>query len=133
MASRRRNIRGRTPEGDVQSSILALLEVERIWFRRMQSRAFKVPGKGGKERLMFVGSVGMADVLATPLVSAENAAGQRYKWPVMLWIEVKAGKNGQSPEQKDFEAEVVNAGHEYIVARSIDDVRDWLKENEVSR
>lgn len=114
-----------TPEGAIQSSILEYLSIEKIWHCRMQSRTFQVPGKGGKLRPMFVGTVGMADILAIPKV--QNG----YVWGVLetivLWIECKAGKGRQSAAQKEFEDEVCKAGHYYLVAHSIDDVRDWLK------
>lgn len=103
--------------------------MERIWHCRMQSRALQVPGKGGKLRPMFFGTVGMADILATPLVERENGACQRYTEPVMLWIECKAEDGRQTAAQKEFEREVTEADHHYIVARSIDDVQAWLKTN----
>jgi hypothetical protein len=126
MTARRRNYRG-TPEGAVQGSVLELLVVERIWHRRMQSRTLQVEGKGGRARPMFFGSVGMADILATPLVERENGACQCSMEPAVLWIECKAEDGRQSPAQKEFEAEVTAEGHHYLVARSIEDVRVGLK------
>lgn len=132
MTTRRQNYRG-TPEGAVQGSVLALLAVERIWCCRMQSRTLQVPGRGGRMRPMFFGSVGMADILATPLMERENGACEQYTEPAILWIECKAENGRQSEAQKTFEREVTEAGRHYLVARSIDDVRKWLKENAARR
>jgi len=60
-------------------------------------------------RVLRFGVKGMADILAFP-------EGRT------LWIEVKAEKGKQSPFQKSFEAQVIEAGHTYIVARSVEDV-----------
>lgn len=108
-----------TPEGAVQNAILEYLTIEKIWHCRMQSRTFQVPGVGGKTRPMFVGTVGMADILAMPRLRSGH--------PAALWIECKAERGRQSAAQKEFEAEVMAAGHYYLLARSIDDVRDWIK------
>jgi len=45
------------------------------------------------------------------------------------YLELKAGKEGwQSPEQKQFEADVTAAGARYALARTIDDALTVLKE-----
>ena len=77
-----------------------------------------VPGTGGKTRPMFVGEVGMADLLATPEV---------FGRPTLLWVECKAGRGKQSPAQRAFQERVEAFGHSYIVAYSSQDVLDWLK------
>lgn len=99
-----------TPEGSVQKAVMDLLAAERIFAIRMNTGAFK----DGK-RLVRFGLKGMADILAFP---------RRHP----LWIECKAPNGQQSPEQKSFQELVVGHGHFYIVARSSDDVLEWLKE-----
>jgi hypothetical protein len=126
MTTRCRAYKG-TPEGSVLASILEYLAVERIWAVRMQSGALPITGKGGKIRPMRFGTPGMGDILATPMVECENGACQRYKMPVVLWIECKAADGRQSEAQKSFASQARAAGHEYLVARSIEDVREYLK------
>ena len=43
-----------------------------------------------------------------------------------LGIEVKTGKNRQSKQQKSFQAIVARLGGHYLVARSVEDVDNWL-------
>lgn len=45
---------------------------------------------------------------------------------VVVFIEVKKEKGFQSPYQKIFEAEIKIHGGNYFVARSINDVREYL-------
>jgi hypothetical protein len=119
MRARRRAYKG-TPEGAVLASVLEYLAAERIWHRRNNTRVVDVAGKGGRTRPMFFGTAGMADVLATPWLRGANG-------PSPLWIECKSSDGRQSEAQREFELEVTEAGHDYLVARSIDDVREWLE------
>ena len=49
---------------------------------------------------------------------------------VVLWIEVKKTRAGkQSDEQIAFADMVRSLGHYYLLARSVDDVEEWLKEH----
>jgi hypothetical protein len=90
-----------------------LLTAERIWWVRMNSRTVRMPGANGKDRPVFFGLPGMADILATPVIKGVAR---------ILWIETKAGKGKQRPDQINFEQWVKEAGHSYIVAYSSDDV-----------
>jgi hypothetical protein len=65
------------------------------------------------------GVKGMADILAFG-----NTRMPRV--PSVIWIECKADGGRQTPEQKSFEAQVREAGHAYVVARSIEDVAVYL-------
>jgi hypothetical protein len=47
-----------------------------------------------------------------------------------LFIEVKAPKGYQSPNQKEFEIRVKKLGYEYKIVRSVDDLIQVLKEYE---
>ena len=50
-----------------------------------------------------------------------------------LWIEVKAPRGKQSPEQAKFGCAVLAHGGEYIVAKSVDDVERYLAETKLSK
>lgn len=129
--------RNPTPEGCIQRAVLDLLTVTRVWHVRLNSRTVMMPGRGGKTRPVFFGAPGMADILAMPMrrfseAEAEMsfAAGASAVMP--LWIECKAEKGKQSDQQKEFERSVIEAGQSYIVARSSDDVLEWMKKNGAS-
>lgn len=52
-------------------------------------------------------------------------------WPValgvdVLWIELKAGKGRQSPDQLAFADQATRAGCGYVVCRSVDEVLEGL-------
>lgn len=96
------------PEAGVQRAILDLLAAERILAFRMNSGVMRI----GRRFVRF-GVPGMADVLAFP--------------GCVLWIEAKAAEGRQSAEQASFQRQVEREGHSYIVARSSDDVLQWLK------
>ena len=112
-----------TPENAVKRAVTDLLSAKHIWWVRMNSRTVHLPGAGGKDRPVFFGQPGMADILATPEIRGSIR---------VLWIETKAGKGKQSPDQADFEEWVLYAGHSYLVARSSDDVLAWLHGEEAS-
>lgn len=116
----------KTPEGYVQSAILEYLAIEKVWHVRLNSRTVRLPGRGGKERPVFFGSPGMADILATPTIVV-GSAGDDYTAPLPLWIECKGPNGKQTPDQKLFEESVIGAGHFYLLARGLDDVREWLQ------
>jgi hypothetical protein len=48
--------------------------------------------------------------------------------PKVLWIEVKSLTGSQTPEQRSFEEQVTAEGHGYLVARSLEDVLEYLGE-----
>jgi hypothetical protein len=78
----------------------------------------------GKARFLRFGTPGMADILATP-ITWNKVGGTLH----VLWIEVKAPTGKQSQAQNNFQEEVTSEAHSYLLARSIDDVEKWLKEN----
>ncbi len=110
------------PEQAVQRAITDLLTVERVWWRRMQSGMLPGFAQGGKRRPIRVGTPGMADILCTPRVAVSK--GQL----VILWVEAKSPVGKQSNVQREFQVEVEAEGHFYLLARSSDDVKAWLKE-----
>ena len=46
----------------------------------------------------------------------------------VVWIEVKTPKGILSDRQKKFRKEITEAGGEYIISRSLDDIMAWEKE-----
>ncbi|HEX3985792.1 MAG TPA: hypothetical protein VHX13_04200 [Acidobacteriaceae bacterium] len=119
----------KTPEGYVQSAILELLQLEHIWHVRLNSRTVHLPGWNGKMRPVYFGSPGMADILATPIVGTHTIGAAPLLFPGILWIECKAPDGKQSPAQKLFEAAAREAGHHYLRARGVDELREWLQEH----
>ena len=108
---------------------------------RMQSRVFTVPGRGGKNRPMFVGQWrddlgvihhgGMADLLLHPRIW--QARGEP-SIPVPLWVEAKSGSGELEPEQVAFARHVMENGGFYLVAKdSADEVLAWFKAQGVAR
>jgi len=107
-----------TPEGCVLKAIQDLLAAERIFYGRLNTSAPRrikgvyVPAPHGF-------GLGTADILAFPP-------------PYILWIEAKATKNVQSELQKEFQRRVEKIpAHYYLLARSSDDVWDWLRAHRV--
>lgn len=109
-------------ENDIQRAILDYLAAEHVLAFRMQVGAFSSEYKG-KTRFMRVGTPGMADILAFPLHPDDWSVMQ----PHPLWIEVKIEKGKQSDLQKSFQEQVEREGHRYIIARSIEDVKEALR------
>lgn len=58
----------------------------------------------------------------TPGIADLFVAGRGYN----AWIECKAGYNKQSKEQEEFQREVEAHGGMYVLARSEQDVADWI-------
>lgn len=109
-----------TPEGAVLDAVLGYLQAERVPAWRLNTGAVKLD-----KRFVRFGVPGFADILALPTVSG-LFKGFRCKWTTALFIEVKAPKGKQSAEQKSFQRQVEDAGAEYLLARSVDDVEAWL-------
>ena len=116
-----------TPEGFILDAILDYLAADRVVAWRMNTGALKVDN-----RFIRFGVPGFADILAIPTVSG-NFKGIPCSWTVPLFIEVKAEKGRQSAEQKSFEAQVKDAGAEYLLARSVEDVQAWMRKNGVRK
>jgi hypothetical protein len=112
-------VRNATPESCVLHACLDLLAIEQIWHVRLNTGSFALEDKG-KRRFFRAGVKGMADILATPLVQRIAVV------PVVLWIEVKSDTGRQRPDQRSFQQAVEQAGHFYLLARSSDDIVNWL-------
>lgn len=103
-------------ESQIQKAILEWLAAKHILAFRMNTGAMAAEYKG-KQRFMRFGVAGMADILAFQ---------DGIRGIVPTWIEVKTATGRQSEMQKSFEAQVREHGHYYFVARSIEDVMEWL-------
>ena len=108
-----------TPEGEILKGILDYLAAVKVWAMRINTGAVVSEYKG-KTRFHRYGRPGCADILATTFNMCE-CGGQGFVR--VIWIEVKTATGKQSDAQLEFQKEVENEGHTYIVARSIDDVR----------
>lgn len=100
-------------ETDLKREIGHLLDLYGVLWRRLNSGRTRV--RGGWMRHCPAGT---ADLVAFPV---------RKQVPLVLWIETKKPKETQSPDQVKFQADVESRGMSYIVARSLDDVTDWLR------
>jgi hypothetical protein len=100
----------RTTEADTQRAILQYLALKKIWHRRFNVGAARLPGKGGRERLVQFGSPGLPDIMARTARS-------------IIWIEVKSSIGTQSDAQRAWQEDAEAFGDTYILARSLDDVR----------
>jgi len=109
-------------EGDVQRSVIELLKRVSILAFRMNSGAFSFEHKG-KKRFFRAGCPGMADILAFPKVDG---------YPQPLWIEIKSSHGCQTREQELFQRLVESDGHTYLLARSAQEVYEWVKEHFVA-
>lgn len=105
-------------EADTQKAILDWLAVKQIYALRLNTG---IGFQGGRPVRAHSGGAGVADILAFIDVLLDvNGRPRHASWP--LWIEVKSFRGIQSPEQQSFEAKVRGEGHEYIVARDLDEV-----------
>lgn len=95
-------------EKDIQRTIIEYLGYKKVFHYRNNSRAIKLPRRGG-EGLYFFGTPGSPDVVAV-------IKGQ------YVGIEVKTDKGHQSPIQEQFQERLEKAGGRYILARSVDDI-----------
>jgi len=127
------------PEALTQDLILAWLAAEHILAFRMNSGA-TVVGETATTRRRFIayGVKGMGDILCFPdrcRFCRKHHRRDEVKYcgscnlrPKVLWIEVKSKTGSQTPEQRSFEEQVKAEGHGYLIARSLEDVLEYLGE-----
>lgn len=100
------------PEARVQQQILSYLRLNRIFhWRSNTGRAVMVTN--GRKRFVSFGILGQPDILA--------CVRGRF-----VGIECKAPKGIQSPHQKIFQQKLEEAGGVYVLARSVEDVKEVL-------
>lgn len=98
-------------ETSIQSSICEYLARRRHFFHRVNQIPVYDSKRGAYRAWPKYSLKGFPDIIV-----------MWHGFPVFL--EVKAPKGKQSPEQKEFEARCDEQGIEYHVVRSIDDVRE---------
>jgi len=103
--------RARPLEADIQKRILAFLRREGVFHWRQNVGGFQ--DRTG--RWVSFGVLGLADI-----IGIEPGTGR------FLAIEVKRRGEGQTARQRRFQERVEAAGGLYILARSVDDVREKL-------
>lgn len=103
------------PERALQNNVLAMLRYRGIF-------AFHIPNHGlfnpKARRYNFVDVYHVAGI---PDLAVALPKGR------ILWVELKAPKGTQSEAQKVVEARLRALGHEYILARRVEDVSDALR------
>ena len=104
-------------ESEIQKAILDYLALKKIWHMRLNTGAMSGSHKGKRWFVKF-GKPGMADILATIVV---NGILRVY------WIEVKRPGGKQSAAQLEFQAEVYEQGHNYLVVESLEQFMVWFK------
>jgi hypothetical protein len=108
-------------EAELLRAVLDWLQAERIFSLRMNTGAVKADG-----RFFRFGTPGCADVLAFPkttcVVSTGGGRHPSFEYTTPVWIETKTAKGQQSMLQKSFEEKVLSEGHQYVLARSLNDV-----------
>jgi hypothetical protein len=112
-------MRLKATESETQKAILDLLAVSGIFGFRLNTAAVKT---GGRFFYCHTLGRGAADILAFPSVGSGH-----YR---ILWIETKSSVGRQQPEQVSFQEDVERRGHSYLLARSVDDVIQWMTENQ---
>jgi hypothetical protein len=95
-------------EAPIKLEIQQWLQEAGYFWLRLQSGKVKV--RGG---YMHLCPEGTADIVVFPA-------------NVTCWIETKKDDGKQRPAQLEFEAKAIAAGHKYILARSLDEVREFL-------
>lgn len=106
----------KTPEHDLQVQVINLL---RNYYNLL---VFAVPN-GGSRNLFEARNLKNEGVMAgvSDLILVLNG--------VVIFLELKAGRNKQQETQKIFEKKVKGLGHQYYVVRSIEDVMEILYKN----
>lgn len=140
-----------TPESCVLKAVTDLLTLHRIWWMRNNTGGQRWTDRSGTSRVFRFGRTGMADLLALPVQEYCRGCGARPAplvpgWSktmccgrttdeahVPLWIECKAANGVQSEAQKEFQREVEQYGQVYLLARSSNDVWQWLTDNRVAK
>ncbi len=98
-------------ESEIQKEIIEFLKSKGIFHWR--SQVYKGTVKSGK--YLHTGVIGLADI--TCMLKDKH-----------LYIEVKDYKGEQKTAQKAFQSMCNCLGHDYIVARSVEDVEQYFSE-----
>ena len=107
-----KNIKSKVPlEKDIQRAICDYLALKKYFFWRQNTGAIMDFKSGGFRAMPKYSMTGVPDIIVI-----------RDGW--FIGLEVKRPNTKQSPAQKDFEKGCKDAGGEYWVVRSIEDVKE---------
>jgi hypothetical protein len=98
-----------TSEAVVKAAVQTWLEKAGFFWLRIQSGKVRV-----KRGFMQLCPKGTADIVV-------------FHEGKTFWIEMKTAEGKQRPEQKEFQEKAIAAGHGYLLARTLDDVRGLLE------
>ena len=104
-------------ESDIQQAILEWLAYKRIFHYRNNTGAFPFE-YNGKKRYVRFSKKGSPDIYC--IVSCRKIG-------IIIGIEVKADTGKQSQDQCEFQREFEAAGGYYCIARSIEDVENYIE------
>ena len=105
-------------ESQIVRQILDYLAAEHIFAFRLNTSAIKIGDRFFRAHSLGPGA---ADLLAIPKPKYYGCDLYHF---LPAWIECKTTIGKQSPEQKSFQQYVESLGHDYILARSVDDIRE---------
>jgi len=114
----RDTLRTKPKESEIQRAILDYLTARKIWHMRLNTGAMSGSHKGKRWFVKF-GKPGMADIVST----IKNSSGGIS----IVWIEVKRPGGKQTEDQLRFEQEVYEAGHNYLLVESVEQLMVWFK------
>jgi hypothetical protein len=117
-------------EAEISRAIMDYLAARHVFAMRMNSGT-RIGSYKGKNWAIHMHEPGTADILAFPTRHSRQIRNGKFMTVpipgIPLWIEVKDATGKQSEIQKSFQAQVESHGHQYIVARSIEDVEEALR------
>lgn len=104
-------------ESQVQRAIMDLLAAEHVYAIRINTG---VGWANGRPIQHHSGGAGVSDIMAFQKI------GDCVR---VIWIEVKGPKGKQTLEQRSFQEHVEQIGMHYLLAKSPEDVLEWLNTN----
>jgi len=117
-----------TPEGRVLKACLDYLALNGIFAFRNNTGGTPLHDGSGKWRPAPKSSIGSADIIGI----ASKITGWPLSLALPLAVEVKSATGRQSPAQREFQQKWEAAGGVYVLCKSVDELRDALREAGVS-
>uniref|UniRef100_A0A6M3LF70 VRR-NUC domain-containing protein n=1 Tax=viral metagenome TaxID=1070528 RepID=A0A6M3LF70_9ZZZZ len=110
-------------ESELLSNCLEYLQILRnqgkAWYMRVNS-GMAFFGSGKKKYAIRLAQEGTADILIIQWYEPEGAPNKGET--IVTWVETKADKGVQSPEQVAFQKEVEGFGCRYEIVRDLDEL-----------
>ena len=118
-----------TPEGRVLKACMTYLAACGIFCFRNNTGGTPLHDGSGRYRPAPKSSVGSADIIAVIPRRMWVQDSNAHWWPpTALAIECKSARGKQSPAQRAFQAKWEAAGGLYVLARSVDELRNGLRD-----